>query len=90
MEDLKNLREKITDIDNEMADLFSRRMELVKQVAVYKQHKGLPVLDAKREEQVIAGGIERISDPELTVLYDLLKRNHESFQKLSKQAAGRR
>ena len=35
MEDLKNLREKITDIDNEMADLFSRRMELVKQVAVY-------------------------------------------------------
>ena len=54
MEDLKNLREKITDIDNEMADLFSRRMELVKQVAVYKQHKGLPVLDAKREEQVLA------------------------------------
>ncbi len=69
MEDLKNLREKITDIDNEMADLFSRRMELVKQVAVYKQHKGLPVLDAKREEQVIAGGIERISDPELRPYY---------------------
>lgn len=69
MEDLKNLRKEITEIDNEMADLFTRRMKLVAEVARYKQHKGLPVLDAKREEQVIAGGTARISDDELKPYY---------------------
>ena len=69
MEDLKILRKEITEIDNEMADLFTRRMKLVAEVARYKQHKGLPVLDAKREEQVIAGGTARISDDELKPYY---------------------
>ena len=35
MEDLKILRKEITEIDNEMADLFTRRMKLVAEVARY-------------------------------------------------------
>lgn len=69
MEDLKDIRKKITDIDNKMADLFTKRMELVSEVALYKKHKGLPVFDSKREEQVIAGGIERIENRELKPYY---------------------
>ena len=74
MEDLKILRKEITEIDNEMADLFTRRMKLVAEVARYKQHKGLPVLDAKREEQVI--------------LYELFEGDDESLKELSDQTAG--
>ena len=69
MEDLKDLRTKLTEIDNQMADLFTRRMELVAAVAEYKKHKGLPILDAKREEQVIENGIARIKDPALRPYY---------------------
>lgn len=69
MEDLKDLRTKLTEIDNQMADLFTRRMELVARVAEYKKHKGLPILDAKREEQVIENGIARIKDPALRPYY---------------------
>lgn len=69
MEDLKDIRKNITEIDNEMADLFTKRMELVAQVAQYKKHKGLPIFDPKREEQVIAGGTNRIKDPELKPYY---------------------
>lgn len=69
MEDLKDIRKEITKIDNEMASLFERRMELVVKVAEYKKHKGLPIFDPKREEQVVAGGIERISSSDIKPYY---------------------
>ena len=61
MEDLKDIRKEITKIDNEMAILFERRMELVVKVAEYKKHKGLPIIETKRQEQVEPGVIDRIS-----------------------------
>ena len=71
MEDLKDIRKEITKIDNEMAILFERRMELVVKVAEYKKHKGLPIFDPKREEQVVAGGIERISSSDIKPYYKI-------------------
>ena len=49
MEELKDLREKIDAIDQQMVDLFKQRMEVSKEVAAYKQANGLPTLDAGRE-----------------------------------------
>ena len=43
MEDLKDLRTKLTEIDNQMADLFTRRMELV--AAVDNNQDIFPVCD---------------------------------------------
>ena len=40
MEDLKKIREKITDIDNRMAGLFEARMQQVAKVAEGKVHGG--------------------------------------------------
>ena len=48
MKDLKDLRKEITEVDNKMAELFVRRMELVHDVALYKMENGLPVLDPGR------------------------------------------
>lgn len=67
--ELKEIRNKITDIDNQTAELFSQRMELVKQVAEYKRAHGLPVFDASREAEVIKNGSSRIKNEEIKSYY---------------------
>jgi chorismate mutase len=59
---LNEAREIINEVDREMALLFRRRMEAVKMVAEYKIERGLPVLDAKREEAVIARNSEFLAE----------------------------
>lgn len=53
MEELKDLREKIDAIDQQMVDLFKQRMEVSKEVAAYKQANGLPTLDMGRERALL-------------------------------------
>lgn len=53
MEELKDLREKIDAIDQQMVDLFKQRMEVSKEVAAYKQANGLPTLDVGRERALL-------------------------------------
>lgn len=81
-EELKEIREKITKTDNQMAELFEDRMELVKKVAQYKKDNGLPVYDPKREEQVLQNGIDRMEKPEL-------KSHYVSFMKSVMEIARR-
>lgn len=53
MEELKDLREKIDAIDQQMVDLFKQRMGVSKEVAAYKRANGLPTLDAGRERALL-------------------------------------
>lgn len=53
MEELKDLREKIDAIDQQMVDLFKQRMEVSKEVAAYKRANGLPTLDTGRERALL-------------------------------------
>ena len=53
MKDLSQIRLELDDIDRQLVRLFEERMLLSRQVAQYKIAKGLPVLDAQRERQVI-------------------------------------
>ena len=69
MNQLQNAREEIDRIDQEMAKLFVRRMRAVEAVAEYKQQHGLPVLDAAREEAVIAKNAARVEDDDLRPFY---------------------
>lgn len=55
-------REEIDRIDREMAELFCRRLRAVQDVAAYKKSRGLPVLDAAREREVIERNAARIND----------------------------
>ncbi len=52
--DLKDIRNKIDDIDDELVKLFRRRMDIVSEVAAYKRKNNLPVLNSQRERDIIA------------------------------------
>lgn len=69
MDKLEEAREKINEIDKTMAELFCKRMEAVKQVAESKQEMGLPVLNLKREDEVINRNTKFVKSPELRSYY---------------------
>ncbi len=52
--DLQKIREDIDRIDRSIVAGFEERMNVVLRVAEYKKSKGIPILDAEREKQVIA------------------------------------
>lgn len=52
MENLAEVRKEIDTVDREMAALFERRMNAVRQVAEFKREHGLQVSDPQREQQM--------------------------------------
>lgn len=69
MDALQEARKIINDVDQQMAELFVRRMQAAEMVAQYKKDHGMPILDAAREEEVIRKGGERVSDDALRGYY---------------------
>ncbi|MBO6019948.1 MAG: chorismate mutase, partial [Clostridia bacterium] len=67
--ELNEARDAIKRIDEEMAELFVRRMEAVREVAAYKRAHGLPIEDKEQEAKVIEGRSALIADPELRSFY---------------------
>lgn len=51
--DLSQAREKIEDIDKQMAKLFEMRMECSREIALYKMENNIPIYDAAREKTLI-------------------------------------
>lgn len=64
---IENYRQEIDKIDEELVNLFNRRMEIVKGVADYKKETGAPLYDGQRERQLIAKAAG--NSPEDTELY---------------------
>lgn len=62
-------RQEIDEIDEEMAQLFVRRMQAVSRIASYKQAHGLPIFDEAREKEVIARNTARMGDETLRPFY---------------------
>ena len=52
--ELSQLRKEIDSVDEELAKLFARRMELTAKVAECKKESGAATLDLAREEAVLA------------------------------------
>ena len=50
--DLSAIRQQIDKIDDELLELFLKRMELCTGVAKYKKENNLPVYHSKREEDI--------------------------------------
>ena len=69
MRDLKDIRKDIDEIDSEMRNLFVKRMQMAKEVAEYKSAHGLPILDAKREAELIDKNASLLEDDELRPYY---------------------
>jgi chorismate mutase/prephenate dehydratase len=70
MDKLQEARKIISQVDEEMAALFVRRMEAAVQVAEYKKERGLPVFDSQREDEVVRKNMEYITDDELKAFYE--------------------
>lgn len=58
MRDIKEIRTDIDSIDNEMIELFKRRMDCAKEVAEYKTENNIPILNVQREEEIL-GHVEK-------------------------------
>ncbi|MBQ8082360.1 MAG: bifunctional chorismate mutase/prephenate dehydratase [Clostridia bacterium] len=60
--ELKDIRERITAIDDQLLPLFLDRMELARQVAESKRISGKPIYDAARERQILSDVTKRSGD----------------------------
>lgn len=49
---LKESRNRIDEIDNELFDLISQRTSLAKDIALSKEYLGMPIYDKSREDAV--------------------------------------
>lgn len=69
MTELDEARRTVTNVDEQMAELFEKRMRAVKRIAEYKKNHGLQIFDAAREQEVIDIGAKKIEDAELRPYY---------------------
>ena len=69
MDKLQQARQIIGEVDAEIAKLFCKRMGAAAMVAEYKKERGLPILDARREEELIAKNSALIENPEWREYY---------------------
>lgn len=69
MASLDDTRKKIDEIDGKMAELFEQRMAAAAEVAHYKIQHALPVLNAAREDEVVAKNTARLADVSLAPYY---------------------
>ena len=81
MTELENARKLINDTDKQMAELFVKRMDAVKQVAEYKRLHGMQVFDPQREAEVIARNSSLVENEELKSYYVSFLRGNMEISK---------
>jgi len=73
--DLQELRNKIDEIDNNLIELFERRMDISAEVAEYKKRHNMPVHDPVREREILdklSCKVKKERESSITALYSLL------------------
>ncbi len=71
---LDEARKIINEVDSKMAELFTERMKAAEMVFEYKKEFGLPILDQKREDEVVEKNSALIKDEVLKGYYiDFIK-----------------
>ncbi|HHU83893.1 MAG TPA: bifunctional chorismate mutase/prephenate dehydratase [Clostridiales bacterium] len=71
---LDEARKIINDVDTQMAELFVRRMKAAEMVYEHKKEYGLPILDQKREDEIVEKTSALVDNPVLKGYYiDYLK-----------------
>ena len=82
---IENLRAQIDAIDNEITELFGKRMEISRLVSEYKKESRLKVLDRSRERGILTRVTEMV-EPELEVyaqtLFQTLFNLSRSYQNM--------
>lgn len=85
MEDLKDLRKKIDEIDKDIVRLIDERMKVSVKVGEIKKKNNAPIFDPKREKEVIASKINLLENKELsnliTTIYNDIMYTSKQIQK---------
>lgn len=85
MDKLDNYRKEIDEIDEEIVNLFEKRMETVLKVAKYKKENKMEVLQSDREKIVLNKAISNLKDKKYTddviELFKLLMKLSKNSQK---------
>lgn len=81
--DIQEIRKEIDKVDDQFVKLFNERMHLSAQIAEVKREQDLPVLNVRREREILNEVADK-SDPELAnysqVLYSLIFELSRSYQ----------
>ena len=81
--DLNELRQQIDQIDDQLVDLFSKRMDVSAQIAAYKRENNLPIFVPSREREKLLDVAQK-AGPEMAnytkVLYSMLFELSRSYQ----------
>lgn len=82
---LQELREKINNIDKELVVLLEQRFQCVMEIGMYKKENLIPVLDSKRESEVIEKSKNLLNNPQydkyLEKLYTEIMKTCRQLQK---------
>ena len=62
-------RKEIDQIDAQIAELFEKRFNIVRDIIDYKIENRLPILDNSREKQIIEANSSRIEDDDIRVYF---------------------
>ena len=67
---LEKDRQKIDEIDAQIAQLFEKRFETVRDVIAYKIENRLPILNSEREKEITEKNVARISDEDVKPYFE--------------------
>lgn len=85
MRDLQQCRAEIDRLDRQIVALFEERMAVCREVGAYKVAHHLPVLDEKRERQVLKAKAELLQDadlrPQVIALFETIMAGSRSLQR---------
>ena len=73
--DIQELRQRMDDIDRRLVDLYCRRMETARLIGQFKRENNLPVLDSRRERELLNRVAEQAgkeNEQGIRALYQLL------------------
>lgn len=85
MTKLEECRQQIDEIDTEIIALFEKRMDVVKEVSLYKLENNMPILDASREALMLEKNLKKIKNETYKVYYeDVLKGYLSASKKMQK------
>ncbi len=79
---LEELRKAIDAVDQEMMELFKKRMELSYMIGEYKKNNHLQILDQHREDEMLTNRRNALDDESLWSYYEAFIKE---MMKLSKE-----
>ncbi len=82
---LNEIRSRIDEIDDELVKLIEDRLNIVKEVALFKKNTGKKIFDEEREKEVVKKNLQKVKNKELNhyveiILKDIMDSSKE-YQK---------